>query len=192
MLAATQRHLGGPDLGDVVDQHDEAANPPAGVQLRDVRGADVTGGTVLVDEPVVERDLLAGEGPLHVGPDHLPRGRPEHVAQVAPANALRRVVEPAAVALVGPDVSRVAVDVGDERGHRVGHEPQLLRVLVHGMRAVTSLTMLTIAPVVQHQPAATRHTVLAVLVQQAPARFDGLPRAERAPRRRDGARPRDG
>ena len=110
VLAPAQRQLGGPDLGDVVDQPHEAANPPVCVQVGHVVRAHVAGRAALVDQAVVEGDLLAGEGAFHVGPDRVPRGGPEHLAHVAPANPFGRVTEPAAIALVAPHVARVGVD----------------------------------------------------------------------------------
>ena len=90
VLAPAQRRLGGPDLGDVVDQGDQTAHrPPASKWGRRSRAR--RGTARLVGQLVLEGHLLAARRRARRRAGRLPPGRAEHLARVAPADRFGRV-----------------------------------------------------------------------------------------------------
>ena len=134
VFAPAQRSLRGPDLADVVGQDHETADLSSRIQVGTVGGANVARPSVSVVDPGLERDLLALERPFDVRAQLLPGRLAQHLADVAPADLLGGVAEPAAVGLIGPHVARAGIQVGQQGRHRVRHEPQSVFVLARLVR----------------------------------------------------------
>ena len=62
-------------------------------------------------------------------PYHIERFSAEDLAHVPPDYVRRSLAEPGLISLVGKPVGAVGCDIGNERGHRIGDQPQLRRAL---------------------------------------------------------------
>ncbi len=113
------------DLADVGDQHDQAIDAAARIPVRQISHVHVARRAELIEGAVVEHDRLAGQGPRDPMPNLLPGRLSQHLPHMAATNLLRCQSEPAAVRFVDPDITRVGVDEGQQRRHRVGHELEL-------------------------------------------------------------------
>ena len=127
-LALPQGPLGVLRIADVGDQRHEAPHLATGVAIGDVGDRDVARVAGAEVDACFVRDLLAGERPRHVMLNRRPGGLAHDLSGVPAADRLGRTAEPALVRPVDPDVTHPLVQIGEQRGDRVGDELKPLRV----------------------------------------------------------------
>src|SRR5690606_21202533 len=96
----------------------------AAADVRDVADARGAIAQLVMGRYALEADGLAFQDALDVRPALLEELRAEHLAHVDTGGRLRLEATPLAVARIDEAVAQIPIDVGDERGHVVGHQPQ--------------------------------------------------------------------
>lgn len=130
-FALPERLLGQLSFGDVEDEDAESRHVARGVDVRLILGihpARPAG----IGRLELEGDTLAPERLVDVSPGSLHRFGSQYFVD-RPARQLgNRAPKPGLVQSVDEQVPAISPHVGDERGHRVGHVPQLLLARAEG------------------------------------------------------------
>jgi len=119
-----ERPLGRLRRADVGHEDGESVDVAVGVAIGGVDHVDPARAGPFIGQLGLEADELSAQRSLHVGANLLPGALSEDFADVAPRDLLPGLAEPVLVGEVRETVAVGRVDVGDQRRHGIGDDPQ--------------------------------------------------------------------